>query len=187
MNTGGIVLAGGRSSRLGRDKAVEMVAGRSLLQRAVAALRELCNDVIVVGRKSGDAGAVVRWVEDIVPAMGPLGGIYTGLAVAPHEQNLVVACDMPFLRRDLLEVLITRYPEADVVVPVVDGQMQPLCARYAVRCLHPIDELIREGHFGVMKLFHRVHAEFVEFDDEQPFIDVDTVEDLEKAKRIAEG
>jgi molybdopterin-guanine dinucleotide biosynthesis protein A len=65
--------------------------------------------------------------------------------------------------------------------------MQPLCARYAVRCLQPIDELIREGHFSVLKLYPRVRAEFVEFDDGQPFIDIDTAEDLDAAKRISEG
>lgn len=182
----GIVLAGGRSSRLGRDKAEEMLGGKTLLQRAIDALSPLCVEVIIVGRKGVPSDRTgVRRVEDIVPDMGPLGGIYTGLSVTRQDQNLVVACDMPFLKPDLLRSLAEGEIEADAVVPVVDGQAQPLCARYALRCLHAVDSLIRAGHYSVMKLFPLVRTAFVELDDPQPFLDIDTEDDLHRARKMA--
>src|SRR5947209_7267292 len=107
MQVVGAVMAGGRSSRFGRDKALLVVNGETLLQRTVATLREVAADVVVLGppeRATQVSGVEV--LQDAVPGIGPLGGIYTALRARPGCAALVVAVDMPFLNAVLLRHLV---------------------------------------------------------------------------------
>ncbi|MCK4299568.1 MAG: molybdenum cofactor guanylyltransferase, partial [Planctomycetes bacterium] len=98
-----VVLAGGRSSRLGVDKASVPVGGRRLLDRVLSVLTNCFADVVVVGRTGSDeACGPVRFVQDETPGLGPLGGLYTGLGVVEHGRALAVGCDMPFINRGVL-------------------------------------------------------------------------------------
>ena len=107
----GIVLAGGESRRLGRDKAVEVVGGQYLITRVIDRMREVCNDVLVVVSNVSryperTIPTDVKTVLDKYPGKGSLGGIYSGLTSSKMEFGLVVACDMPFLNLNLLKTII---------------------------------------------------------------------------------
>src|SRR5579875_3832675 len=114
----GAVMAGGKSSRLGRDKALLTIDGETLLARALRCVASVTAEQLVIGPPERAAQAPgVRVVPDAYPGSGPLGGIYSALQAASHDSVLVVACDMPFLNGALLAYLLTLAPGYDVVLP----------------------------------------------------------------------
>ena len=144
----GIVLAGGRSRRLGRDKAVETIAGQALIARVLDSLSHVADELVVVvnNREREEElplpDSVVTAV-DIYPDTGSLGGIFTGLSASSNEWGVVVACDMPFLNLELLEHLLSFRAGHDLVVPVVDHRPEPTHAAYSKVCLPAIETRLR--------------------------------------------
>jgi len=125
------VLAGGRSSRMGTDKAFLQFEGRTLLARALDLLRALTPEVRIVGpaAKFAPYGPVI---EDVYPGRGPLAGIHAALSVSTTELNLILAVDLPFVSEALLRFIVEQARAADAVVtvPRIAGGYQPLCAVY---------------------------------------------------------
>jgi molybdopterin-guanine dinucleotide biosynthesis protein A len=190
-----IVLAGGRSLRLGQDKVMMTMAGQSLMQRVIARLAPLSSEVIVALSQRGENPALpfaeVKVVFDLYPGKGALGGVYTGLVSSASFYNLVVACDMPFLNVELLRYMSQLSPGFDMVVPSVGSNVEPLHAIYAKSCLEPIAELLRQGDLQISNLFNSLKVRYVEqdeidrFDPEHlSFFNVNTKADLEKAKEL---
>ena len=199
MEASGIILAGGRSLRLGYDKILETVGSRSLLEIVVDSISSLCGDIIVVtaeGHPISSPGHYpgLRIVTDIYPGKGPLGGIYTGLQISNTYCNLVVAADMPFLNQALLHYMIELTDGFDMVTPRVEGKVEPLHSVYTGGCLRVIEQMFERGELGVHKLLPLVKARYVEvdeivrFDPEQlSFFNVNTEKDLQKARKLSGG
>lgn len=197
MDAGCIVLAGGRGTRLGRDKICEIVGDKSLLQQVLACVGQLSDDTIVVTAKGRsippqDGQPGFRLVTDIFPEKGPLGGIYTGLVASRYHRNLVVACDMPFLNQGLLRYMLELSSDFDLVVPRVGDLHEPLHAVYTRSCLAPIESLLRRGRLSILELFHAVRVRYVtaeeidRFDPERlSFFNINTGGDLDKARELA--
>ncbi|MCL4487554.1 MAG: molybdenum cofactor guanylyltransferase [Chloroflexi bacterium] len=114
----GLIMAGGQSRRMGRDKAWIDFQGKALVEHVLDHVRPLCSEVYIV---ANDAAAFeslgVPVVPDIFPGKGPLGGVYSGMLVAREQHCLAVACDMPFLNPALVRFLISLAPDYDVVIP----------------------------------------------------------------------
>src|SRR6185369_14860860 len=129
----GFVLIGGKSSRMGTDKALlRLPDGETLLEHAMAVLSSVASEVRLIGsnEKYADFTATAQIVEDIFPERGPLGGIHAALASTDTDLNLILAVDTPAVTTVLLEYLVARVEatEALVVVPEIEGRLQPLCA-----------------------------------------------------------
>ena len=197
-NVSGIVLAGGASRRLGRNKAVERVGCEPLLLRVIGRLSQITDDVIVVAANE-DQGSTLpltgptRVVNDIYPGSGSLGGIFTGLTRAECQWAVVVACDMPFLNPELLRHILSLRDGHDVVVPVLDGRPETTHAIYAKTCLPHIQRRLQSGDFKIARLFDEVSVCYVpqqtiEQRDPQhlSFFNVNTEEDLQRALALAE-
>jgi molybdopterin-guanine dinucleotide biosynthesis protein A len=192
-----IVLAGGKSLRLGRDKIQEMVGADSLLQRVLSQLTPFNGDIIVVTAGTSYHSQLngyqeARVVTDIYPGKGVLGGIYTGLVESGSSYNLVVAGDMPFLNQALLCYMVELSAGFDLVVPRVGELVEPLHAVYARECLPHIERLLKGGVLGVRALFEMVRVRYVEAEEVDrfdpghlSFFNVNTEADLEKARQIA--
>ena len=190
-----VILAGGLSSRLGRDKAAELLLGRSLLQRVIDRLEGLVDEYVVVTAAgqtlpSVKASASLRAVEDEYPRIGPLGGIYTGLSAMQARRAITVACDMPLLQPALLMELLRMAPGHDAVVPL-NGLPEPLCAVYAAACLPAIRERIDAGEYKVTGFFEAIDVLYVEPDawrrfdpDGLSFLNVNRGEDLRRAEEL---
>jgi len=185
----GIILAGGESQRLGRNKALLELGGRSLLARAVATVRPLCTEVIVVGGPSAGQAQGTRCVADIYPGHSALGGIHAGLRAAHTEYSLVVACDMPFLSRDLLRYMIGRLGGYEVVIPRLRGLSEPLHALYSRNCLGPIEQSLTQGGGRIISFFPQVRVRYIEaaevdrFDPQhRSFFNINTAEDWRQAQ-----
>lgn len=128
-----IILAGGGSTRMGRDKASLVLGGRTLLQRVIDAAAEVADATVVVlapGRPLPplEPRGALRLTTDEVGGQGPLAGILAGLAAAEGEVALLLACDQPFVRPTLLRLLAEQAAEAPVAIPLLDGQPQHLCS-----------------------------------------------------------
>jgi molybdenum cofactor guanylyltransferase len=192
----GVILAGGESRRLGRDKALERIDGRALIQRVVETIAPLTAEVIAVVASPEQGAALplppwVRVVSDRYPGCGSLGGIYSGLAVSREPWILVVACDMPFLNPTLLRCLMAGRRGLDAVVPYLEGQPEPLHALYSKTCLAPIERMLRAGQLKIAPLFEAVRVRYVDertIDRIDPgrrsFFNVNSPADLEVARGL---
>jgi molybdopterin-guanine dinucleotide biosynthesis protein A len=162
-----IILAGGKSTRLGRDKASATLLGVSMLQRAVSRIEGLVGEMIVV-RAAGqtlpdvETSASLRVVEDVYADSGPLGGIYTGLSAITTPRAITVACDMPLLQPDLLAGLLLLASDFDAVVPTNDMYLpEPLCAVYTTRCLPATHSQLGAGALKVALFLDMVRVRYV--------------------------
>jgi molybdopterin-guanine dinucleotide biosynthesis protein A len=163
LSVTGVVLSGGQSQRMGRDKALLELSGETLLARALRLLAAAASELLVVGHDSPAVAALgVRTVHDEQPGLGPLGGIATALRSMRTEHALVVACDMPLLQPALLRYLIALAPEGDAVVPRSAQGVEPLHAVYSVACLSAVEACLGEGARAVSALLGRVATRYVE-------------------------
>ncbi len=191
-----IILAGGKSSRLGQNKALQAIAGKSLIQWAVDRLATLSTE-IVIATAHGEAipcSSVVRvkTVADVYPGKGSLVGIYSGLIASSSSRALVVACDTPFLSEGLLQYMTEISPTFDVVVPRIRDKVEPLCAVYSKYCVPFIHELLKQNELRIIELFPMVKVRYIEedeidsFDPEHlSFFNINTQADLERARKLA--
>lgn len=188
-----VILAGGQSRRLGMDKAFAQVGGVPIIERVVRRVCQISDDTLIVtSRPESYRHLGVRLVEDIWPGKGSLGGIYSGLGAARHEQSLVVACDMPFLDPKLLRFMVLLSEDFDVVIPNPDGLLEPLHAVYSRTCLKHIESLLHAGDLRIVDFLSQVQVRYIEraevdiFDPHHySLFNVNTPEDLERAQCLA--
>ena len=135
----GYVLAGGRSSRMGTDKALLPIGGTTLLDHVARSVREAAGNVTIIGPPDRYSEFGYPVIRDLVENHGPLGGLYTALSATKTDWNLIVACDMPGLTAHFLDNLLQEAESspADCLVPSKPGRtgLDPLCAVYHRRCL----------------------------------------------------
>jgi molybdopterin-guanine dinucleotide biosynthesis protein A len=195
-----IVLAGGKGTRLGKDKLQETVGGQQLLQRVIDSLSPISERILVVtarGRRRPvfESGQTrVECVEDMYPGKGVLNGIYTGLSASDSEHSLIVAGDMPFLNIGLMQYLVDAAPGFDVVMPRLHDLIQPLHAVYSKGCLPLIRTQLQRDRLQIRTFLGEVRVRYVEaaeidrYDHRHlSFFNVNTPEDLEEAREIADG
>jgi len=154
------ILAGGKSTRMGRDKAFVEWDGRTLLARALELARSVASDVRIVGSAEKFA-AFAPVVEDVFPNRGPLGGIQAALRASAAELNLMLAVDMPFVTPVFLQYLLGQARgagDAVVVVPRAGGGWQPLCAVYLREFADVAEEALRAGRNKIDPLFEIVRT-----------------------------
>jgi len=191
-----IILAGGKSSRLGRNKALQVIGRRSLIQWVIDRVSVLSTEIIIAtahGEAIPFSSAVaVKTVADIYPERGPLAGIHAGLMASSSSRAVVVSCDIPFVSVDLLEYMAKMCPAFDIIIPRIKDKIEPLCAVYSRGCLAPIQKLLEQDERQIRKLFRMVKVRYVEedeinrFDPEHlSFFNVNSEADLEKARKLA--
>ena len=195
----GIVLAGGDSRRMGTPKADLTLGGRTLMERVLDQLQPLCAELIIVGRSITDLlESDHKLVRDLVPGLGPLGGLVTGLFYARYPWTMVAACDLPFLNRGVLEFIIEEALRAPTgpraIVPRTECGWQPLIAAYSRTCLGPARKALAAGVRKVDDLkshgviWHSVMADHLRASDHslKSFINLNTPEELARARQEVE-
>jgi len=190
------VLAGGQSKRMGRDKAFVEVGGRSVIERVLAQVGPLTDDLFISANSPEKYASLgLPLVPDIYPDKAALGGLYSAIHAARHNDVLVVACDMPFLNTALLKHLIDLAPTADVIVPLINPpQPETLHAIYSKNCLPAIEQRLLANQLRLIGFFEDVSVRYVEraeiarFDPEfHSFINMNTPEEWQKIQTIAEA
>jgi molybdopterin-guanine dinucleotide biosynthesis protein A len=186
----GIILAGGSSSRLGEDKALVRVAGRSLIERVIDVLRPLVANIVLVAQSAEPLAHLgLPVVADVYPGVGTLGGLHAGLNAIRTEYGLVVGCDMPFLNAGLLRFMMSQVRGYDVVMPRVGKYYEPLHALYARRCALVVERSILAGRRRIRRALADLCIRYIEeseidrYDlDHLSFYNVNTPEELERAQ-----
>jgi molybdopterin-guanine dinucleotide biosynthesis protein A/molybdopterin converting factor small subunit len=164
--TSAVVLAGGRSSRMGTSKALLPFDGEALIVHVVAMLRRLFHDIVVVASPGQELPAMpVTLVRDEVAYQGPVGGICYGLRAARSDVAFVTSCDSAFLNADLIAELVSRIPGHDVVVPHWQGRFQPLHAVYRTSVWPLLEEQLARGELRPISLFDKVRTRRIEEDE----------------------
>jgi molybdopterin-guanine dinucleotide biosynthesis protein A len=187
----GVVLAGGASRRMGRDKAALLLDGKPLLARVVRRLRVALPEVIVVGPpERADLVPGTRIIPDTWPGRGPLGGIATALQVVSTPFAFVAACDMPFLEPALIRYLLTLAPGYDAVVPRAERGTEQLHAIYARTCLPAATAMLAAGDLAVARLYAAIRVRLVPPNEWSPYdpaglalTNINTPEDWVQASR----
>jgi len=185
------VLAGGKSSRMGQDKALLDVNGQTLLARMVAVASAVTSEVAVVGNADKFA-QFGRVIEDAYPGHGPLAGIHTALTSSENDLNLILGVDLVFMRPEFLKFMIGIAEEspAHVVVPQIGDRLQPLCAVYKRSFAGIAERALREGRNKITALFEAEFTRIIEENESvaagfepEMFHNVNTPEDWEQARR----
>jgi molybdopterin-guanine dinucleotide biosynthesis protein A len=195
----GIILAGGKSTRIGASKPQLKIGDSYLIDRVLDTLSQFTSSILIVTTEgqidlAKSATPRARIVKDIYPGKGPLGGIYTGLMHAETSYSLVVGCDMPFLNSGLIKYLIDGASGYAAVAPKLGWMIQPLHAIYSKSGVPSIEALIREDQLQIIKLFNLVNTRYVtekeidQFDpDHLSFLNINTEGDLLKAEVLIGG
>lgn len=158
MSVSAAIMAGGRSKRMGQDKAWIELDGEPLIKRVADVLAQVADEVIVVANEPRYASLGLRVVKDRYPNGGALGGIATGVGAAAHDTVLVAACDMPFLSPAVWQLLLGHAGEGDVVIPRIGGEYETLHALYTKACLPHMARALAEDRLRVIAFFDQVRV-----------------------------
>ncbi len=189
----GFVIAGGRSSRMGANKAFLDFHRQTLLSRALAVVKEACGNATIVGDPDtfADFGPVIA---DVFADCGPLGGIHSALLHSSADLNLMLAVDMPFVSGELLKFLlrVAGTTEAIVTVARITGGLQPLCAVYRRAFVPTAEQALKTGNYKIGAAFANIPLRVVEEPElvaagfsEKNFFNVNTPEDRRRADDLS--
>jgi molybdenum cofactor guanylyltransferase len=190
----GILLAGGKSRRMGEDKRFLVLGEQTLLQRGLAALHSIFQEVVVViAQDSPPLHVDGRVIRDLVPDCGSLGGLYTGLMQATTPYIFVVACDMPFLDQAVMTHFTNRKATADIVMAKLNGRLHPMHALYSKPCLPVLEQMIAARQLKIQEIVSQstLRVGYVTEKDlsvldpsGRSFYNVNTLADLEAAQSL---
>ena len=189
------ILAGGESRRMGQDKAFIQIGGISLFDHVYGKCRELFSELIVVTNQPQQfCKYQAHTVIDALRGAGSLGGLYTGLMRASNYHTFCVACDMPFLKPELVSYLIEKRLNYDIVIPITKEGVEPLHALYSKRCISPIKKLLERGELKITRLLSEVRVWYCDEEELKKidpslasFTNVNTKKDLLKIQRMLKG
>jgi molybdopterin-guanine dinucleotide biosynthesis protein A len=159
----GVILAGGKSRRYGKNKALVAVEGVPLIERVADVLGSVFHRVVLITNSPDEYKHLhLPMFEDLVKGLGPLGGIVTGLSVITEEAGFLVACDMPFLNPSLIRYMIRIRGPFHVVVPRIRGDLETLHALYSRQCLPALWKFVHAGEYQVFRFFMEAPVRYVE-------------------------
>ncbi len=191
----GVILAGGKSRRMGVDKAFLAIGREAMIERVSIELAKVFDEVLISGG-SEDAGRRLdlETIPDLIIGGGPLSGIHASLKRASYEKCLFVACDMPFVNSGLARFMVEQSEGYDAVVPQHGVFYQPLFAVYSKGCIQTIEKLLVSRKYKISDFYSYIRVNFIKEKYLKAFADIDTMFfnvntpiDLEKARVMAEN
>jgi len=186
----GIILAGGKSERLGLDKRFITIHGISLLDRSILLLKEVTAPIIIV---AADDEKLIQYdsftISDIVKGIGPIGGIYTGLKHIKANAGLFIPCDMPLIQPALLKLLIKESVDYEIVLFKTPKDFQPLPGIYSKRCIRYLEDAINRNDLSLKSFIETVplSVKFIPVSKEEIFLNINRQEDLLLVRKLLNG
>ncbi|WP_297096069.1 molybdenum cofactor guanylyltransferase [uncultured Draconibacterium sp.] len=182
-----IILAGGKSKRMGTDKALLELEGKTLLERAINLCKPISTELLISSNSDLHAGFNYPVINDEVKNCGPIGGIYSGLKQSNTDWNLVLSVDTAFVDAPFLQFLIENIGDFDAVVPFSEKGGEPLIALYNKSCISKMEELIENGDYRMHNLLKTVNTNWVDAQEylnknKRLFTNLNRPEDLESSK-----
>jgi len=189
----GIILAGGKSSRLGKEKGLCDFKGKALVSYAIDTLKPLCGQMMISANYFPEKYAAfgIPVIADETKDIGPMGGIFSCLRKSNTRHNLVLSCDTPFVNTAVFQFLLKALKNEQVLTPAHETFLiEPLSAYYNINVIGNMETAIRNNQFKMMDLFKQVRFKSINMDEKLPFfsdflfLNLNTPDDLEKANAI---
>ncbi|WP_366924144.1 molybdenum cofactor guanylyltransferase [Metallumcola ferriviriculae] len=188
----GIILAGGKSTRMGSSKALLNIGGKTVVQRVIEVLQTIFPQIIIVANDEETYRHLgYPIVGDIISGYGPLGGLHAGLTASSSEVNFLVACDMPLLQPALIRFMISQTKDYDAVLPKSGPYLEPLHAVYKRSCLPAVEKVMAAGRKKVTSFFDDISINYLEEEElvaygqpKRAFLNVNTPEDWLTVRKL---
>ena len=193
----GVILAGGQNTRFsGTNKAFLRVGGKRILDRIYGVFEELFEEIILV---TNDPLQYLEWnfniVTDLFPFRSSLTGIHAGLFFTTTSHAFFAACDIPFLKKELVETILDSIePRIDIVIPATSKGLEPLCSVYSKRCLKPIEQQLVKQDLKIQRIFQKVRVKKLPENilrqndpDLLSFYNINSPDDLARAEYVESG
>ena len=184
----GIILSGGESRRMAKDKAFLKIDGEYIIERILNVFKDIFDEIVIVtNTPEFYISYDVTLVGDIIEKKGPMSGLYSGLINSKSNYNFVTACDMPFLKRQLISFMMDLAGSNDIVLPRIKDLLEPLHAIYSKSCIPCIEGYLKNGNRGLRELLGGCKVRYVEEEEIMPidpdmksFININTLEEYDK-------
>ncbi len=186
----GIILSGGKSRRMGKEKGTSLLFGKPLIEYAVDVITQIC-DEIIIGTNTNDYNYLgYQVVRDEIKNIGPIGGIYSCLKSSQTTDNIILSCDMPLVSVDLTKYILSEREDFEVVVPEFKGFPEPLCAFYNKNIIDRLLKNIHSGKFKIQEVIKQFHITRLPIDSTLPFYNehlftnINSPDDLKKIEKL---
>ncbi len=180
----GIVLAGGKSSRMGTDKGIMELNEKKVIEYVLNSLAPVVDTILIIANNDHYNNFGYPVYEDIIRDCGPLGGIYTGLVNSNTEKNIVLSCDIPFITSEMIDLIVSQSGEYEITVPLHNGKLEPLCAVYTKKCTSRLKELLENKTWKMHDVLNLFGTQQINISGttgvEQNFININTPQDFIK-------
>lgn len=174
----GIIFAGGKSSRMGQNKALVKYKRQRLIDRTIQLIKSSC-DYLLISSNVPLKDVPYALVPDLIPNIGPLGGLYSVLTKTTTSGNIVLACDVPNIEPEFFDTLLSKSKGYDAVIPrLPNGKLEPLVAFYSKSIIPVIEEQIKNEDFKLVNLIFKLNVHYVDVRDEKMFKNVNAPTDL---------
>ncbi|MCB9224195.1 MAG: molybdenum cofactor guanylyltransferase [Crocinitomicaceae bacterium] len=160
-----IILAGGKSSRMGEDKGLMTLFGKPMVEYVIDNAKEVSEDIIIVSNNNNYKKFGFPVIKDKFPDKGPLGGIYTGLLNSNSETNIILSCDIPYIKSGLIKFLFYQSDGYDITIPIHQERIHPLIGIYKKNCVKTFEKNLQIGQLKVTKAFGDLITNIVEADE----------------------
>lgn len=195
MKIGAIILSGGKSSRMGTNKALLTINEKTNIERITNQLKERFQDIILVTNEPDVYSFLnIKVTTDRYPGKGPLAGLHAGLLASENDVNLIVACDMPFVSSEFAEHLVKEIGEYDAVVSVINGKQHPLFSVFKRNVVRKIEECLKTDRLRMkdllneMNVYYMTEGNFQNYSTEKLeriFFNMNSPTEYEEAKKWA--
>ncbi len=181
MEVTAIILAGGKSTRMGEDKGLMKLDGKLMIQYVIDVLKQITNQIIIISNNLEYEQLGYPVFADEIKGKGPLAGIYTGLLNSKTSLNLVLSCDVPYIKTELLEFLIEKSQGYDVTIPEKDGQTHQLIGVFDKSCEEGFKSAIDNNCLKLISAYESLNLNVVDANqfDEKLFRNINTKNDIE--------
>lgn len=182
-----IILAGGKSQRMGQDKAVLKLprSQETLLEHTIKLAEQITQQILIVTSKRKVYHAKYPVLHDIIPHIGPLGGLYTGLSIVSTVLSLVLPVDMPLLNLKIISRLLAAVEDEYTIIIARHGRfIEPLVGIYPRAALPVIETMIKNKDYKLHSLFRYTATVYVDFPDSKPFLNINTQSDLRELLKL---
>ena len=185
-NINGYILAGGKSSRMGKDKGMIIYNGKAIIEYIIEQLKPLVNKLVIVSNNFEYEKFGVEVINDLLKDIGPAGGIYTALNHTKEELNFIVSCDMPQINKEAIAFIIKNSTNSQITVPEKGGEIEPLFGVYTKDCLTKWAECIKQREIKLKEMITNFKLNIINTDDnilfnDNFFMNINTNKDLNNA------
>ncbi|HIP37728.1 MAG TPA: molybdenum cofactor guanylyltransferase [Crocinitomix sp.] len=164
MEITGVILAGGKSSRMGQDKGLLKFNGKSLIQYAIDTLKPITSQIIIIANNYSYNTFNYPVYNDIIKNKGPVGGIYTALTHSQTKTNIILSCDTPFVSTELLKLLLAKHQNYDVTLPKYNHKIHPIVGIYNTSNLSHFKQSLYNNHLKLIEVNQQINTQIVEID-----------------------